>query len=428
MRVKKWIAWVLVLFFVVTVLGCSNEKPDEAETTTGGGDVSEGETTVNEIPEEEVVLNFWYVDANMTDYFTGVIESYQTEHPNVTVNMRIVASTGYLDNINTQSINHSNAVDIYMLHNEDLEQAYLAGLARAYDPEGTVYTEENYGKSALRAITYDNKRIAYPLYFDGAFLVYNKDYVETVPTTFDGILGFATMERGEEESVMDNIEIVCVWPVSDYSFNYEFLSDGLIVGGINGDSRSQVDVENGTVIAALQYFQSLNDYFALDRNEVDYEYCLNYFMEGKSAFTFAKTAALTRLSESEINFGTACMPDISDTISASALSYTQCLVINPYSTNVAEAEKFVKALSYDYASQFYGQTGYYPSCKAWEYDDIVRGIYENYFDSTPMPKMMTLGDYYIELDILLHKVWDDEGDIATLLNEFQNFLNVQLNE
>ena len=123
MRVKKWIAWVLVLVFVVTVLGCSNKKPDETETTTGGGDVSEEETTVNEIPEEEVVLNFWYVDANMTDYFTGVIESYQTEHPNVTVNMRIVASTGYLDNINTQSINHSNAVDIYMLHNEDLEKA-----------------------------------------------------------------------------------------------------------------------------------------------------------------------------------------------------------------------------------------------------------------------------------------------------------------
>ena len=427
MRVKKWIAKILISVCIITDLGCSNSKGDEAGTTMADESVSQQETTTNEEPKEEVVLNFWYVDANMTDYFTGVIEKYQEEHSNVTVNMRIVAATGYLDNINTQSISHSNAVDIYMLHNEDLEQAYLAGLARAYDPKDTVYTEENYGKSAMRAITYDNKRIAYPLYFDGAFLVYNKDYVETVPTTFDGILEFATMERSEEESVMDNIEIVCVWPVSDYTFNYEFLSDSLIVGGINGDNRSQVDVENGTVITALQYFQSLNDYFALERKEVDYEYCLNYFMEGKSAFTFAKTSALTRLNESEVNYGTACMPDISGTISASALSYTQCLVINPYSTNIAEAEKFVKALSYDYVSEFYGQTGYYPSCKVWEYDDIVRGIYDNYYDSTPMPKMMTLGDYYIELDILLHKVWDDEGDIAMLLNEFQTFLNVQLN-
>lgn len=427
MRVKKWIAKILIPVCIITALGCSNSKGDEAGTTMADESVSQQETTTNEEPKEEVVLNFWYVDANMTDYFTEVIEKYQEEHSNVTVNMRIVAATGYLDNINTQSISHSNAVDIYMLHNEDLEQAYLAGLARAYDPKDTVYTEENYGKSAMRAITYDNKKIAYPLYFDGAFLVYNKDYVETVPTTFDGILEFATMERSEEESIMDNIEIVCVWPVSDYTFNYEFLSDSLIVGGINGDNRSQVDVENDTVITALQYFESLNDYFALERKEVDYEYCLNYFMEGKSAFTFAKTAALTRLNESEVNYGTACMPDISGTISASALSYTQCLVINPYSTNIAEAEKLVKALSYDYVSEFYGQTGYYPSCKVWEYDDIVRGIYDNYFDSTPMPKMMTLGDYYIELDILLHKVWDDEGDIATLLNEFQNFLNVQLN-
>lgn len=427
MRLKKWIAGTLALMCLFWTVGCSNSE-DESLTTIASEETSSAEeATVQTEPAEEIVMNFWYTDANMTDYFTRVIEAYEAEHTNVTVEMRIVASTGYLDNINTQSINRSNAVDIFMLHNEDLEQAYLAGLAKEYDPADTVYTEENYGKSALRAVTYDGKKVAYPLYFDGAFLVYNKDYVETVPTTFDGILGFATMERGEEESIMDNMEKVCVWPVSDYSFNYEFLSDSLIVGGINGDNRTQVDVENGTVIAALEYFQSLNEYFALDREEVNYDYCLNYFMEGKSAFTFAKTAALTALNESGINYGTACMPDISDTISASALSYTQCLVINPYSAHISEAEKLVQALTYDYVGEFFGLTGYYPSCKVWNYDDIVKGIYENYFDSTPMPKMMTLGDYYIELDILLHKVWDDEEDIAVLLNEFQNFLNVQLN-
>ncbi len=427
MKLRRWIAGILALTCLFMTAGCGKDDEESMTTTVAEESSSAEETTSQTEPAEEISLNFWYTDANMTEYFTRVIEAYETEHPNVKVELRIVASTGYLDNINTQSINRSNAVDIFMLHNEDLEQAYLAGLAKEYEPEDTVYTEENYGKSALRAITYDGKRVAYPLYFDGAFLVYNKDYVETVPTTFDGILGFATMERGEEESIMDKIEKVCVWPVSDYSFNYEFLSDSLIVGGINGDNRTQVDVENGTVVAALEYFQSLNEYFALDRQEVNYDYCLNYFIEGKSAFTFVKTAALTKLNESGINYGTACMPDISDSISASALSYTQCLVVNPYSVHISEARELVEALTYEHVGEFYNLTGYYPSCKAWNYDDIVKGIYENYFDSTPMPKMMTLGDYYIQLDILLHKVWDDEEEIAVLLSEFQNFLNVQLN-
>ncbi len=427
MKLRRWIAVILALTCLIMTAGCGKDGGESMTTTAAEESSMAEETTSQTEPAEEISLNFWYTDANMTEYFTRVIEAYETEHPNVKVELRIVASTGYLDNINTQSINRSNAVDIFMLHNEDLEQAYLAGLAKEYEPEDTVYTEENYGKSALRAITYDGKRVAYPLYFDGAFLVYNKDYVETVPTTFDGILGFATMERGEEESIMDKIEKVCVWPVSDYSFNYEFLSDSLIVGGINGDNRTQVDVENGTVVAALEYFQSLNEYFALDRQEVNYDYCLNYFIEGKSAFTFVKTAALTKLNESGINYGTACMPDISDSISASALSYTQCLVVNPYSVHISEARKLVQALTYEHVGEFYDLTGYYPSCKVWNYDDIVKGIYDNYFDSTPMPKMMTLGDYYIQLDILLHKVWDDEEEIAVLLSDFQNFLNVQLN-
>lgn len=439
MKLKKCMALMMAAVCVLGTAGCSKKAGNENTTASdsmnmvsdaaGNGETTGTQETTESVPQGEVVLNFWYTDANMTNYFTDAVAKYQENNPGIVVNLRMVASTGYLENINTQSIKQTNAVDIYMLHNEDLEQAYLAGLACAYEPENTVYNEADFGRSAIRAVTYKNKQIAYPLYFNSAFLIYNKAYVTEPPATFDDILNFSNLlEYSEEGSITDNIEKTFIWPVSDYTFNYAFLSDGFVVGGQNGDDRNQIDVANGTVTSSLEYFHSLYDYFAIDRKEVDYEYCLKSFIEGKNAFTFAKTGDIPRLNESGVDYGTACMPDISDSISASSLSYTQTLVVNPYSMHIEEARKLVQALTYEYVGEFYDKTGFYPSCKSWDYNsDIIAGIYDNYDDSTPMPKMMTLGDYYIELEILLHTVWDDNGEISELLNNFQNFITIQVN-
>lgn len=423
MKFKKIVALFMAAVCTLSMSAC--KKDDENTVTDSGLEVVE----TTEAPKD-VVLNFWYTDANMTGYFTCAAEKYMYDNPNVTINLDMVASNGYLENINTQSIRQTNAVDIYMLPNAELEQAYLAGLALEYDIEDTFFNVGNFGNSAIRAVTYDNKQVAYPLYFDSAFLLYNKAYVTDVPTTFDALLNFSnSLEYSEEGSASDNIEKTFTWPVSDYTFNYAFLSDAFVVGGKNGDDRTQVNTNNETVIAALEYYHSLYDFFAIDRMEIDYEQCIEDFIAGKTAFTLGKTGIIPTLDAAEgLEYGVARMPDISETIAASSLSYTQTLVINPYSLNVNEAEKFVKAISCDYVDVFYGMTGYYPSYKHWPgQSEIMQGIYDNYDDSTPRPKMMTLGDYYIHLEILLHTVWDDNAETVDVLNEMQEFLTTQLN-
>jgi ABC-type glycerol-3-phosphate transport system substrate-binding protein len=461
MKLKKICALFVSAALLLGMLsGCGKE-----EVTVDDETVTE-ETTQEEAPSE-VSLNFWYTDQKMTDYFTYAVERFMEENPNVTINLALVASNEYLENINTQSFHMTNAVDVYMLSNVDIEKAYLAGLAESYDADDTVYNSDNFGNSAIRAVKYGDKQVAYPLYFDSAFLVYNKAYVDEVPSTFDALLEFSnTLQDDEENTLTDKIEKTFIWPVSDYTFNYPFLSEDFIVGGDNGDDRSVVDTNNSQVKEALEYYQSLHDFFAIDRSEADYEYCINMFIEGKIAFTFAKTGMLKTLDEAVeesrmeaeatqeaqtqedgeteeteesqdevqtqenviFEYGAAEMPDISDSIKASSLSYTQTLVINPYSLNKEAAGRLVKALTCDYTQVFYELTDFLPAYKNWDYDsDIFDGIYANYDDSTPRPKMMTLGDYYIQLEILLHKVWDDDGDIDTLLADFQEYVSQQIN-
>lgn len=419
---KKVIAVCASVALMCGLCACQKQEPQDNPTVTD----TESESTQ---PAEDVELTFWYTDPNMTDYFEYAIDKYQKQHTNVTVELHLVASNGYLENINTQSIKQTKAVDVYMLPHENLEQAFLAGLAKSYDSADTVYNVDNYGSSAIRAVTYQKKQIAYPLYFDSAFLLYNKLYVPEAPATFDALLNYSNnLEYSDEGSVTDNIEKTLIWPVSDYTYNYAFLSDAFVVGGVNGDDRSQVDINNETVTTTLMYYQILHDYFAIDRKEMTEEVCLQSFMEGKNAFIFAKSGAIKDLMASEIDFGTACMPDLTDEIKSSSISYTQTLVLNPYSLHEEEAKKLIQALCYDYVDVFYGMTGFFPSSRQWNYDyDKLQGIYENYHDSTPRPKMMSLGDLYIEMDILLHKVWDDNGEIPELLQQFQDFVITQLN-
>lgn len=476
MNFKKVVALGLASLMVFSMTACANNgstEPSVAEIVVKGdlpmgtqaetGEEQESEATSD---GKETALNFWYTDPNMTAYFEFALDRFHQEHPEIVVNLNMVASTGYLENINTQSIRQNNAVDVYMLHNADLEQAYLAGLAKAYEQEGTVFTPGNFGKSAIRAVSYKNKQVAYPLFFDSAFLVYNKNYVVEVPKTFDELLNFTNGREEEDEnqkSILDKIEKTLIWPVSDYTFNYAFLSNDFVMGGANGDDRSQIDTANENVINTLIYYRNLYDFFAINRKEVDYNYCVQKFIEGKIAFTFVKMGMLPTLDEAvavangatttaedtislelggaeseekkEENqeeempfaYGTAKMPDITETIAASSLSYTQALVVNPYSMHQKEAQEMVQALCYDYVDEFYEMTGFLPSRRNWNYDnDIFKGIYDNYDASTPRPKMMTLGDYYIQLEILLHKVWDDDGDVTELVNEFQDYVENQV--
>ncbi|MCR5215955.1 MAG: extracellular solute-binding protein [Lachnospiraceae bacterium] len=454
---KKTLALILSAGLIFQLAGCGStevaedasvaegavESTDSEETTLAMEYVTDenGETVTDEAgnplmqevkdDQEDVNLNFWYTDSNMTEYFTKCVEQFEAEHPHIQVTLSLVATSGYLENIDLQSVHQINAVDVYMLNNSDLEQAYLAGLAQPYDADVDVFTEANYGKSAMRAVTYYGKQIAYPLYFDSAFLVYNTNYVTQVPQTFDDILIFSSQEV-EEDSILNNMEKTMTWDVSNYKFNYVFLSDYFVMGGVSGDDRSYIDTNNDNVIAALTYYQALYDFFAIDRKELDKNGALTEFMEGKTAFTMARIGDLPTLDEGKsthenFDYGTAAMPDLTENLPASSISYTQCLVVDPFSVHRKEAGEFVKAVCYDYVADFYGMTGFLPSRNNWNYSNpLYAGIYANYSDSTPVPKFFTLGDYYIELEILLHKVWDQDGEITDLVNEFQDYITNQI--
>ena len=179
------------------------------------------ETMVNtqEVPDNTIVI--WYTDDSLTEYISDVALAYHQESGNE-IKLELVPGVDYLENINTESINPSGKVaapDLYITTHDNLMKAYLAGLAAPISDKNETVTENNFPGTSLHAITCDGKIVAYPLYYETNFFLYNKTYMSAIAqnrmeTESDAIEGQAAQEEADagninkEESQEVNVEEV----------------------------------------------------------------------------------------------------------------------------------------------------------------------------------------------------------------------------
>lgn len=141
--------------------------------------------TVSEQTEKSIftkqkdTLYFWYADEALTDYLNSAAVAYGEIHDDVRVIPVPASGLEYLETINKTSIQgKENPPDLYIATNDLLEKAYLSGLASQVEPEEWEEIKEGYPDAARLAVTYKNKVIGYPFYFETSSLLYNRTYLE----------------------------------------------------------------------------------------------------------------------------------------------------------------------------------------------------------------------------------------------------------
>ncbi|MBQ7582379.1 MAG: sugar ABC transporter substrate-binding protein [Lachnospiraceae bacterium] len=136
--------------------------------------------------DETLIL--WYADDALTEFVTTEALSYQAE-TGVHVEPRLVSGVDYLEQINTASVYDGEtspdgstfeAPDLYITTHDTLLRAYLAGLASPITDPHSVVLPENYPNTSLHAISCDEKYVAYPLYYETNFFLYNKTYMRDI--------------------------------------------------------------------------------------------------------------------------------------------------------------------------------------------------------------------------------------------------------
>ena len=387
-------------------------------------------------------ITLWYTDEAMGDYLSSVALDY-LESCDIRVLPVLVSGLDYLEAIHDASMGNTdgsggNAPDLYLISNDSLEKAYLAGLAQEIQTDGIVsdggaLTSERFPEAALNAVTYQGKRVAFPLYYETSALVYNETYLQQaaremgvaedtlIPRTIEDILSFADAYNAPE-----TVEAVFKWDVSDIFYNYFFAGHYISVGGPCGDDESRIDIYNREAVTGLKAYQDLNQFFSIDAETSSYEAVAQDFLDGKLVFTVATTDMLGRVEKARAEgtfpyeYDVAALPDISAQTRSGGLSVTYALAINGYSTQKGMASDFALFLLDQDVSKMYARTGRL-SAQNKALPDVpgAEGFSAEYAKSVPMPKLMSTENFWVWMEVAYTRIWQGENvsDILKALSE-----------
>lgn len=400
---------------------------------------------------EAVELTIWYTDAKLNTFMLEAAEEYK-EKTGITVNAQLISAVDYIETISDATFIKENGPDLFVAGSDLLQKALYAGIV----DDHVSYSEaekDNIPQKAFDAATCDGKLIGYPFYFESCFLLYNQYYAEDWPRSVDQILEYA--DAFEATSTTEKVQSIFKWDVSDIFYNYFFIGNYVGLGGVNGDDKAQLSLSEGNVIKSLEYYQSLNEFFAIDEETVHNEDVIQEFIDGKIVFTIAKTDAIARLDQAiaegkvpeykleatrdeegneipprEVDcfYGVGDIPNLSEELITRGLSVTNSIVVNNYSANRAYANDFAHYVSYERAEQLYEQTGKVSVCKSVTAgDENWERIMVQYAGSVEIPKIIEMSNYWILMEIAFANIWNG-ADIMTEIGNVVAQMNMQLNE
>ena len=379
-----------------------------------------------EIAVERPLL-IWYTDPDIQTYMEEAAAETAVKY-GIEVHAELVSEVDYIEHISRESVKEQMAgPDVYVASSALLEKAVLAGLVKPVSDAGM---EENYSEKAVQAVTYDGKVVARPFYIETCFMLYNSSYVteEQVPDTIEDILVYAeNFETGEDT---ENVESIFKWNVADVIESYMFLGAYTDLGGLNGDDKSQVSMDLEKIEECMDYYQSLNAFFAIDADTVTSEEVVQEFADGKIVFTIANVpmlAELDRLSEGEVSYTVITLPALTDELDSRGLSVTNSVVVNPYSANVEAAEDCARYLTEGRVSQLYEAAGKLSAYTNFpgERDEAYLTVYEAYEQAAEVPKIMELSNIWLQLEVVLADIWRGASP-AEELEAFHELLEEQL--
>jgi arabinogalactan oligomer/maltooligosaccharide transport system substrate-binding protein len=373
-------------------------------------------------------MTLWYCDDTLTDYLNEIAVSYNESQNSYRVEPKLQDGVEYLENINKASVADKDYPDIYIISNDQLEKATLAGLTSEVTDRASFADNVIFPQAAINAVTYDGSVVAYPFYFETAALLYNSDYLQTMATT----LG-ATLKDTVPGSVQDIIRLansynapegvtdVFTWDVNDIFYNYYFLGSDIDVGGKYGDDSSQISIYTEDAIQALQVYQELGQYFSPD-TKTDYDTIMKNFSSGKIVFTTATSDAVAVMKKAQedgtftgSDYGVTALPDLTDKLTTKGLSVTHCLVVNGYSEEKQAANDFISYMIYKNNTDFYDRTGKPFAQNGYQYSDPhMEGFFDAYSDSVPMPKLRQTSNFWMFMENSFAQVWDGADPNETL--------------
>jgi maltose/maltodextrin transport system substrate-binding protein/arabinogalactan oligomer/maltooligosaccharide transport system substrate-binding protein len=310
----------------------------------------------------------------------------------------VVEDLGVVQDIRSQAIiaiPAGEGPDIYLGVHDWLGALIASGLAAPIDI-GDKTAE--FVPSTLEAFTYtDGKLYGMPYASENLGFFYNTDLVQTVPTTWDGVLEVARTLKAEGK--IDYATAISSGPLYN-AFPIQTAFGGYVFGkDANGAWNPQdVGIDSAGEIAAVAWMRAAVEE-GLMPNTFDYETAHSLFETGKIPFLMAGPWALDRIRASGVPYA------VATTFPGNGVPFSgvQGFFVNPYSQNVLLAQAFLtEYIATENVMQQLADTGNRPSAfksvLEKTTDPDLKAMGQAGVDAIPMPNIPEMGSVWSAAD------------------------------
>lgn len=262
-----------------------------------------GSKKAEESGKTEIVLWEQMEPAVRNTYLT-LVDEFMAENPDVVV--KVVHYSN--EDLRTQFQNASLAgqgPDIVYGPNDIIGIFLVSDLIRPVTDVVSSEFLEGFDKNTLNTGMVNGKYYSLPEFNGNQIsLLYNKDLVETLPTTWDEFLEVSRSIRSIDNKNKEN---------SRYGFLYNEKEPFWFIGIYHGyggdvfDSNYNPTLDNGAMVKALQFVSDVRGKYGLGEAGMDYDIADQLFKQGKTAFILNGAWSWKEYENSGINLGIAPM-------------------------------------------------------------------------------------------------------------------------
>ena len=354
-----------------------NEKNAASETETA---------SVSRVVKQPADLAFWYSDKSYQKFYEKAAEEYY-EDTGIVVDVKYQDSMDYMDAVYTVTMQGEAFPDLYMIGSDELEEAYLYGLA-AENTASDIY-ESTVAANAVTASTYKEKMYAYPLSYNTCLFVYKNGYFETEPETLQAIIDYSIDNEPPE-----NVQYLLEWDVNDAFYDFPFISNS--VSFVKDEAETmQVNYDEGLYNEDLEFFSQILESFSIDAATVTEESVISDFNEGKTLCAIVDSDSLTKLEGTDHEIRE--LLALNDTLQASSAALTDLVVVNDFSEKKEKAADFAEYVTLTMSGELHGLGGHYSVKLSEDADEKEQTAYQAYENAILVPDSQDAKEFWVTL-------------------------------
>jgi multiple sugar transport system substrate-binding protein len=428
---KKFMLFPLIVVFMMILAACSpqaapvetsSEEAQQSEADTSG-DTAETSDTADAAGEEEaaseepssepVALKMTAWDVATTPYWQAVIDAYEAQNPNVTVELVDISSQEYQDKVNVM-LSGGDETDIITV--KDIP-GYGAMLTRGQiDPLNDYIEQDNIDLSAYSGaaeeLTFEGNIYALPFRSDIWILYYNKDIFDAAGIEYPSDITW------EEYDALARELTSGTGADKVYGGHHHTWRSTVQLATVQ-DGENTVIAEDYTfmkpiydMIVGLQNDEMIMDYGSLKAGNVHYSGVFwneQIAMLPMGSWFIGSMIAAEEEGDVDFNWGVTRFPVPEGVEPGTTAGTLTSLAINSNSANKDAAWDFIKFYTGEEGAKVIAETGNLPAVR----NEEILGVFAAR-EGVPAEANDALQTTTVRLELPMH---DQVGAIEQILNE-----------